>query len=135
MVITSSGVHSKTEIIRGSYTHTAPEVSSYWHSHTSCGSPSRSLEKNGSEHLDRFFVWSLELCDGSLLCWSVPYVAESNASQVNHISHFVSVCSHCLHCPCVLFFGRMYSLFQSEVSMLRNIHRIIPTDLATRASH
>jgi hypothetical protein len=92
MVIASSGVHSKREILRGSYAQTAPEVSSYWQSHTSCGSPSRSLKRNSSEYLDRFFVWSLELCDGSLLCWSVPYVAESYSSKVStHFSLSVSV--------------------------------------------
>lgn len=93
-MITSSGVQSKKEIIRSSYTQSAPEISSYWHSHTSCGSLTHSLEKNARVRLDRFFVWSLELCDGSLLCWSVPYVAEACSSEVcTHFSVHVSAMS------------------------------------------
>ena len=76
--ITTDGVDGRKEIIAGACSvftsRPSSEVSSFWHSHTIPFDPSVKCDKN---RVESFFVWSIELCDGNLLCWSVPYVGGS----------------------------------------------------------
>jgi hypothetical protein len=78
VLISSVGVHDRKEIIAGagsSFTaRPSSEVSSYWHSHTIPFDPSLTKE---TKRVESFFVWSIELCDGTMICWSVPYVGGS----------------------------------------------------------
>lgn len=80
VLITGEGVHDRKEIISGAgdafTARPSSEVSSYWHSHTIPFDPS---PKNENKRLESFFVWSFELCDGSMICWSVPYIGGSHS--------------------------------------------------------
>lgn len=66
VLISSDGVDDRKNIVS-----VFSEVSSYWHSHTI---PANPLLKDKNKRLESFFVWSVELCNGSLICWSVPYI-------------------------------------------------------------
>lgn len=71
VLISTEGVCDRKDIVTGSgselFARRSPEVSTYWHSHTIPA-------MNKSKRVESFFVWSIELCDGALMCWSVPYI-------------------------------------------------------------
>lgn len=75
VLISTDGISDRKGIVSASgsafLSKTASEVSSYWHSLAIPFDPSR---KDKEKRVESFFVWSIELCNGSLISWSVPYI-------------------------------------------------------------
>lgn len=126
VTISSRGPATCSQVIPGISTdqnQTAPslQVSKYWLSDVVDGSRWHAQTTGTSSlDVDSFFVWAIELFDGSLLSWLVPFFVGHHAKMTFRVSENPSVDTYCI-CSCA--FSLTHYLVGVLLSFLGRIKR------------
>lgn len=133
VLISTAGIDNRKEVVSPSkdafLSKSTSEVSSYWHSHTI---PFNPLLMDKNKPVESFFVWSIELCDGTLVCWSVPYIHGSLPKVCLFVCYLMLPLRRSSHHFDTIIHLLRQSLLLFKVQTLRNITLMPPTALLRR---
>lgn len=133
VLISTDGVSDRNKTISASgsalLSKAASEVSSYWHSHTIPFDPSR---KDNNKRIESFFAWSIELCGGTLISRSVPYIKMDLAARYALGVRLIGFLPQCNASLTLFSLLANQSLMSSEAQVRLNMRQTFPLERPTQ---